>query len=49
MEKTEDTILELMSGTFSIHGVCEIAIKNLHKKSKEDIRKFQKVHEEDRK
>ena len=49
MEKTEDAILELMSGTSSIHGVGKIQIKNLLKKTMEDIRKFQKSHEEDRK
>ena len=49
MEKTEDTILELMLGTSSIHGVGKIQIKNLLKKTMEDIRKFQKGHEEDRK
>ena len=49
MEKTEDAILELMSGTSSIHGVGKIQIKNLLKKTMEDIRKFQKGHEEDRK
>ena len=49
MEKTEDAILELRSGTSSIHGVGKIQIKNLLKKTMEDIRKFQKGHEEDRK
>ena len=49
MEKTEDAILELMSGTSSIHGVGKIQIKNLLKKTMEDIRIFQKGHEEDRK
>ena len=49
MEKTEDAILELMSGTSSIHGVGKIQIKNLLQKTMEDIRKFQKGHEEDRK
>ena len=49
MEKTEAAILELMSGTSSIHGVGKIQIKNLLKKTMEDIRKFQKGHEEDRK
>ena len=49
MEKTEDAILELMSGTSSMHGVGKIQLKNLLKKTTEDIRKFQKGHEEDRK
>ena len=49
MEKTEGAILVLMSGTSSIHGVGKIQIKNLLKKTMEDIRKFQKGHEEDRK
>ena len=49
MEKTEDAILELVSGTSSIHGVGKIQIKNLLKKNMEDIRTFQKGHEEDRK
>ena len=49
MKKTEDAILELMSDTSSIHGVGKIQIKNLLKKTMEDIRKFQKGHEEDRK
>ena len=49
MEKTEDAILELISGTSSIHGVGKIQLKNLLKKTTEDIRKFQKGHEQDRK
>ena len=49
MEKIEDAILELMSGTSNIHGVGKIQIKNLLKKTTEDIRKFLKGHEEDRK
>ena len=49
MEKTEDAVSELMSGSSSIHGVSKIQIKNLLKKPMEDIRKFQKGHEEDRK
>ena len=44
MEKTEDAILELMSGISSIHGVGKIQIKNLLKKTMKDIRKFQKGH-----
>ena len=49
MGKTEDAILELMSGTSSIHGVGKIQIKTCLKKTMEDIRKFQKGYEEDRK
>ena len=49
MEKTEDTISELMLGSSSIHGVGKIQVKTLLKKTMGDIRKFQKGHEEDRK
>ena len=49
MIKTEDAILELMLSTSSIHGVSKIQIKNLLKKTMEDIRKFQKDHEQERK
>ena len=49
MIKTEDAILELMLSTSSIHGVSKIQIKNLLKKTMEDIRKFQKGHEQERK
>ena len=49
MEKTEYAILQLMSGTSSIHGFGKIQIKNLLKKTMEDIRKFQKGYEGDRK
>ena len=49
MEKTEDAISEVMLGSSSIHGVGKIQIKNLLKKTMEDIRKFQKGHEEYRK
>ena len=45
----EDVVLELMSGTSSIHGVGKMQIKNLLKKTMEDIKKFQEGHEEDRK
>ena len=49
MEKTEDTISELMLGSSSIHGVGKIQVKTLLKKTMGDIRKFRKGHEEDRK
>ena len=49
MWKTEDAILELMSRQLNIHSIGKNQIKTLLKKTMEDIRKFQKGHEEDRK
>ena len=49
MWKTEEAISELMSSQSNIHSVGKNQIKTLLKKTMEDIRKFQKGHEEDRK
>ena len=40
MEKIEDAILELMSGTSNIHGVGKIQIKNLSKKLRRILENF---------